>query len=366
MDNKKDMLDIKGTIVPWALPREKIPVHVELPKNLVFDEIHIKVPYDFEFVDFLNVDEVIIEKELAKITKVMRPTLKDVPMYFGFVIVSTKIPEEIKIAKRITIEFIRNNEVINALNLIARIFRPKIEITKSIEKIELVDDQERFNAPINLKYIGFGDIKLRIEAEIGGRIVSHGESIIYELLRRLWLSEVIESENKKEKEKTKKKVHVKPDFIREISEQLEKKIESEDLSGILTMIDEEDIEDFKRWLSEIKNRERFMEVMYSRIEDLLLDLLAELLERHPTENVKLASSRTKVKAKIELPMEIITIRLRYTDSLENEYSSVEISIKIEDKRMKKKGAIIEIPIIIEKWEEEPLMNVAEMIVGEGK
>jgi len=204
MDNKKDMLDIKGTIVPWALPREKIPVHVELPKNLVFDEIHIKVPYDFEFVDFLNVEEVIIEKELAKITKVMRPTLKDVPMYFGFVIASTKIPEEIKIAKRITIEFIRNNEVINALNLIARIFRPKIEITKSIEKIELVDDQERFNAPINLKYIGFGDIKLKIEAEIGGRIVSHGESIIYELLRRLWLSEVIESENKKEKEKNKK------------------------------------------------------------------------------------------------------------------------------------------------------------------
>jgi len=171
---------------------------------------------------------------------------------------------------------------------------------------------------------------------------------------------------RKRKKKTKKKVHVKPDFIREISEQLEKKIESEDLSGILTMIDEEDIEDFKRWLSEIKNRERFMEVMYSRIEDLLLDLLAELLERHPTENVKLASSRTKVKAKIELPMEIITIRLRYTDSLENEYSSVEISIKIEDKRMKKKGAIIEIPIIIEKWEEEPLMNVAEMIVEEGK
>ena len=366
MESNKNVLKIKGSIVPWALPKEKIPIHVEMPNNLVFDEIHIRIPDDFEFVDFLNVEEVIIEKGLAKITKLMSSTLRDVPWYFGFVIVSTKIPEDIKIEKEITIEVMQNHEIIDNLNLIARIFRPRIEITKYIEKIELVDDQEIFTAPINLKYIGFGDIKLRIEAKIRGRIVSHGESIIYELLRRLWLSEVPKSENKTAKEKNKKEIHVEPDFIREISEQVEKKIESEDLSGISDMIDEEDIEDFKRWISEIKNRERFMEVMYSRIEDLLLDLLAELLERHPTENVKLASSRTKVRTKIELPMEIITVRLKYIDSLGNEYPPVEIPIKIEDNREKKKGATIEIPIVIKKWEENPLMNVAEMAFKEGK
>ena len=364
MDNKKAVLDIKGTIVPWALPREKIPVHVELPKDLVFNEIHIRIPSDFKFVDFLNVEKVVVEKGVAKITKLIRPKSKETPVYFGFVIISTKIPERLKVAKGITVEFLQNGEVIKELKLIARIFRPKIEVTNAIEKIELNDEHEKFKAPINLKYIGFGDIKLRIEAEIRGRIVSHGESIIYELLRRLWLSDVFSMESGKEKEERKKRIRVEPDFIREISELLEKKIESGDISGILAVIDEEDIEDFKRWLSDVKNRERFMEVMYSRIEDLLLDLLADLLERHPAESVKLASSRTKIKAKIELPVEIITIRLKYTDQLENEYPPIEIPIKIEDKRVKKKGAIIEIPVVIEKWEEEPFMNVAEMTVEE--
>ena len=364
MDNKKAVLDIKGTIVPWALPREKIPVYVELPKDLVFDEIYIKIPSDFEFVDFLNVEEVVVEKSMAKITKLIRPKSEDVPVYFGFVIISTKIPERLKIAKRITVEFLQNGEVINDLKLAARIFRPKIEVADAIEKIEINDEHEQFKAPINLKYIGFGDIKLKMEAEIRGRIISHGESIVYELLRRLWLSDVFGMEGGKGKEERKKRIRVEPDFIREISEQLEKKIESGDISGILAVIDEEDIEDFKRWLSDVKNRERFMEVMYSRIEDLLLDLLADLLERHPTESIKLASSRTKIKAKIELPVEIITIRLKYTDQLGNEYPPVEIPIKIEDKRVKKKGAIIEIPVIIEKWEEEPFMNVTEMTVEE--
>ena len=362
MDNKKAVLDIRGTIVPWALPREKIPVYVELPKDLVFNEIHIRISSDFEFVDFLNIEEVVVEKEVAKVTKLIRPKSEEAPVYFGFVVIYTKIPEKLKIAKEIIVEFLRNGKVIKDLKLIARIFRPKIEVINVIEKIELNDEHEKFKAPINLKYIGFGDIKLRIEAEIRGRIVSYGESIIYELLRRLWLFDVFSMEGGKEKEERKKRIHVEPDFIREISEQLEKKIESGDISGVLALIDKEDIEDFKRWLSDVKNREKFMEVMYTRIEDLLLDLLADLLERNPTESVKLASTRTKIKAKIELPVEIITIRLKYIDQLENEYPPIEIPIKIEDKRVKKKGAIIEIPVVIEKWEEEPFINVAEMMV----
>ena len=107
-----------------------------------------------------------------------------------------------------------------------------------------------------------------------------------------------------------------------------------------------------------------MDVIYSRIEDLLLDLLIDLLERHPTDNVKLANVQTKIKAKIELPMEIIKIRLRYTDPIENEYPPVEIPIKIEDKRGDKRKTVIEIPITIEKWEEDPFMNVAEMEIIE--
>lgn len=356
--------DIAGHIVPWALPKENIPVYVELPKSFTFDEIHIKIPPDLEFIDFLNVESVRINGQIVKINKLITSKSEEAPIYFGFIIRYKEIPKKLKIARKIIIEFYYKNRILKKLELEARIFRPKIEVTDAIEKIELTDEIEKVKAPINLKYIGFGDVKLKIEAEIRGKIVSHGESIIYELLRRLWLSDVLGIEREKEKEDKKRRIHVEPDFIREISEQIEKKIESGDISGILDFIDEKDIEDFKRWLSDVKTKKKFMGVIYSRIEDLLLDLLADLLERHPTESVKLASSQTKIKTKIELPIEIITIRLKYTDKLGNEYPPVEIPIRIEDKRVKKKGTIIEIPIVIEKWEEEPFMNVAEMEIKE--
>lgn len=201
-------------------------------------------------------------------------------------------------------------------------------------------------------------------AEIGGRIVSQGESIVYELIKRLWLSEN-SSDISQGIEDKKRGLSVNPEYIHKISENLEKKIDSGDISGVFEMIDENDIENFKIWLSDIKTQKQFSEVVYSRIEDLLLNLLSDLFERHPTKNVKLANSSTKIKAKIEVPIETIKIFLKYTDIIENEYPVVEISIKIVDKRIEKKDAIIEIPITIEKWEEELFMNVAEMELERG-
>lgn len=353
------IFEVKHYIAPWALPRENIPINIEWGKDVVFNEIRIEIPDDFRFVDFLNVKKFSIAGNVATISSVIECTFPDAPLYCGFLVSSTEIPDKLKAAKKILVEFLHEDKVIKSLKLYARIFRPVLEVTETVEKIELHDDQEKLEIPINLKYIGFGDIRLKIEAGIGGRIVSHGESIIYELLRRLWLSDVLADEGVSEGEEKRKRIHVEQPVLQEFSEQLGKKIESGDISGIIGMIEEGDVEDFKRWLSDVKTKEKFMEVIYSRIEDLLLGLLTDLLERYPTDSVKLANARTKIKAKIELPVETIKIRLKYTDSIENEYTPVEIQLKIEDKRVEKRKTIIDIPIIIE-MEEEPFKNVAEM------
>jgi hypothetical protein len=356
---------VKGYIVPWALPKENIPIHIEWTRDMIFNTIRLKIPEDFKFIDFLNVEKINITGNVAAIDKVIEPTLPEVPMYFGFIVSSTKIYDELKVVKEILVEFLHENKAVKIIRLYARIFRPTLEVTDTVKKIELTDEQEKWKIPINLRYIGFGDIRLKIEAEIGGRIVSHGESIVYELLRRLWLSDLLPDEGTPEKrEEKRKKIRVEPTYIQEISEQLGKKMESGDISGILEMIDERDIEDFKRWLSEVKAKDRLMEVIYTRIEDLLLDLLLDLLERHPTDNVKLANAQTKIRAKIELPMETIKIRLKYIDPVQNEYSPIEIPIDIEDRRVKNRKTVIEIPITIEKLEERPFMNVAEIKIGE--
>ncbi len=362
---KGNIPDVKSYIVPWALSGENIPIHIEWAKNMRFDQIHIKIPDDFRFVDFLNVDKVNIIGSRATISKLIESTSPDAPLYFGFVISSTRIYDKLKIAKKVLVEFLYGDEIIKSLKLYARIFRPTLKVIDAIEKIELIGEQVKWKIPLHLKYIGFGDIRLKIEAKIGGRIVSQGESIIYELLRRAWAADIFSDKNiQKGKEEKKRDIRVEPTFIQEISEHLQKRIETGDLYDIFEMMGEEDVEDFKRWLSDVKTKDRFMEVIYSRIEDLLLDLLIDLLERHPTDNVRLASAQTKIKTKIELPIENINIRLKYTDLIENEYPPVEIPIKIEDKRVDKRNTVIEIPIIIEKWEEDPFMNVAEMEVLE--
>lgn len=363
--NKGTFSGIKGYIAPWALPEENIPIHIEWAKDMSFDEIRIQIPDDFRFVDFLNVGEVKIIGSRATISEVIEPTSPDASVYFGFVVSSTGIYDKLKIAKKILIEFLHKDRIIKSLNLYARIFRPNLEVVDAIEKIELTDEHEKWEIPMHLKYIGFGDIRLTIEATLGGRIVSHGESIFYELLRRAWTADILGDENKpKEKGEKKSAIHVEPAYIRELSEQLHRMIETGDLTGIREMITEDDIGSFESWLSDIKTKDRYMEVIYSRIEDLLLDLLLDLLERYPTDNVKLANVQTKIRTKIDLPLEVIKIRLKYKDPLENEYPPVEIPIKIEDKRLGKKNTVIEMLITIEKWEEDPFMNVAEMEISE--
>ena len=49
-------VDIGGYIVPWALPNEKIPMHVTWSSDVSFDKIHVKLPSDFKLLDILNVD----------------------------------------------------------------------------------------------------------------------------------------------------------------------------------------------------------------------------------------------------------------------------------------------------------------------
>lgn len=357
--------EMKVNIVPWVLPKEIIPISIEWTKEIIFDEIQIKIPDDFKFVEFLNVEEVNVKKNQAIIKRIIKSTLPDSPNYFGFLVNSSEIYEELKIAKRITVDFLHEKNIVKSLNLDARIFRPALVATDKIDTIELTDEHEECKLPIHLKYIGFGDIRLSIRAEIKGRIVSQGESIVYELIKRLWLSENSSDDIQMGIGEENKGLSVDSEYIHQISDNLEKKIDRGDISGVLEMIDEQDIENFKIWLSDVKTRDKFSEVIYSRIEDLLLDLLSDLFERHPTKNVKLANASTKIRAKIELPLEIIEIYLKYTDTLENEYPTVKIPIKIVDKRTEKKDTIIEIPITIEKWEDEPFMNVAEMeLIGE--
>jgi hypothetical protein len=363
-------VDISGYIVPWSLPNERMPLHVTWSPDVFFDKIHVIVPSDFRIHDILNVDEVELKEHEAIITKVKSPC-EGFPCYFGMVISAFKIFEELKVAKKITVNFIRNGETYYCLELYGRIFRPRLEILKSPKEIELTDDMSKNKLPLNLRYIGFGDIELKIEATIGGKIVSIGESIVYELMRRLWLSDIVEKKmeksktiGSKEKDKQKRELRLEPAYVRQMAQKLQEMIDR----GIIPTeeLDAEAIAGLKEWLADVKTKDKFMEIVYEKTGELLLSLLMDLFEKNPTSNVKLQDAKTIIRTKIKTPVTALTLRLLYKDNIGNDYPPIEIPIQVSDKRTESSGFLIEIPILIEKWESEPFMNVEKMEILEGK
>lgn len=351
------------SIAPWSLPKEEIPVNLKFPKNMVFDKVTITIPEELNFVNFFNVEKLSTTKNFACIKKIITTKSTISPCYFGFTVALNEIPKKLKSSKKIVIKIWHNNRILEFLNINAKIFRPKLEVTDIIEKVELTDDNEKYKVPMNLKYVGFGDIQLKIEGEIEGKLVSQGESIIYEILRRIWLLDSQGELTTKNKAQN-NNFHVKQKVIHELTDDIEKKINEGDISGISDIIDEPDIESFTKWFENPQTKEKFLNVIYTRVEDIFLDLLTEVVGKNPTDNVRLANSQTNIRAKLNSHIEYINTRLRYKDSIGNEYDPVEIPVKIVDSRKERTKTTINMPIVIEKWEEEPFMNVEDMKVEE--
>jgi len=325
----------KAYIAPWVLPNENIPLHITWPGSKQFDMVYIILSEDLELVDVLNVDEVKVSGNIVMVKP--RKNITGIPNYFGVVLKVPKIYKELKVAKKISIKFLHKNKIVGHDELYARIFRPYLEVVKAPEEIVLTDEERTRTLPLYLRYVGFGDIQIKIEGRIGGRIVSQGESIIYELIRRLWLSGLFKKPFAKEEEdiikKRKKELWVSPEYVREIAEKLQRIIETGTIPA--EEIDPEAIEDIRHWLSDIQTQKKLTEFLYSRVEELLLGLLVDLLDRHPMDSVKLTDARTSIRTRIKTPIEHLTLRLRYVDLMENEYPAVEVSIKIVDKRVKR-------------------------------
>ncbi len=103
-----------------------------------------------------------------------------------------------------------------------------------------------------MAYTGFGDIQLSIQARIGGRIVSEGGSVAYEILKRLWLSEKSEDESKVS-DKKKETLEVAPEYVKNIADEVQRILEIGEVPP--GSFDKEVLEEMKEWLgkAQVKN-----------------------------------------------------------------------------------------------------------------
>jgi hypothetical protein len=60
----------------------------------------------------------------------------------------------------------------------------------------------------------------------------------------------------------------------------------------------------------------------------------------------------------------MSLKIRYMDLIKNEYPPAEATIKIVDNRKDELGFFINIPIVIERLEDKPFLNVKDMKIDE--
>lgn len=348
--------DINGSIARWALPGENIPLHLKIEKEITFDRIIVHLPNDFQVVDLINIDKYSINDNDLTIYSVKKA--KNAPsIFFGLAIKYIKIPKDLKFLSNINIEIVTTDKTLS-YNLECRIFRPFLKVNRAPEVIELVDGSKENKIELDLQYVGFGDITVEIQAQIGGNIVSQGDSLIHEVLLRLYEDGILNKFEEPNQHKSGNGLEIMPDFVNQVIQKIQEILDDGNLP--IDLLCKEDIEKLKGYIIDIKKKENFSQIIFEEINSILLSILSDILEKNPGENIELANRQTRIKTKINAPIEKINITIKYTDLMKNDYDPLILNIKVDDKLTTHRDTLIEMPIKIEKIDNKPFLNVKDI------
>ena len=224
-----------------------------------------------------------------------------------------------------------------------------MRFSKTPKTIVVKEGQPNIDISMELKYSGFGDVNVGISSTFQGQLISQGDSIVYELMRRLW-------EDKDGQVKLPGKGDVDPTMVGAISRQIIERIQAGNISTDEVNI--EAIKYLKEWLAEL-GPDKIRQVLEARVEDLLVGLMFDLVSRNPISGVRLDEPRTKLVTRIRFPVSNLRLNLRYRDLAGNRYSASPIDISIEYKEAKEKPMLVEMPVTISSWQRDPIMNVGQ-------
>ena len=238
-------------------------------------------------------------------------------------------------------------------------FRPRLAFKTIPGSIVISDANDgSIKIPIGLEFSGFGEISLRAECQIGGKIVSVGTSILDEIIRRILNEGVISDDEGKNK------IEVDQDYVENMAVQLREKFRTD--KDIQRMVREQQISrDYVELLYGLsgEERERFMGALFKTVENYLIKIISDMLERNLSNNLQI-ESQTEIHARIKLPSTDVTIRFFYRDLLENEYGPIEKVVQINDRRKNPSGFDVEIPLeFVEVDESKAYKNVGAVPVG---
>lgn len=334
-------------IPPWALPKEEITLYVKIKKNLTISKIIIQIPEYFKIKNFINIEEFKQYKNQIVVLMMGKSTFSKYD-YFGITIATKEPFSDLAVKSKISIKLIESDSTTTQIETYARIFRPLLVIDKIPEQIPLNDIDET-TLPIHLKFKGFGDISIRIEADIGGVLVSEGgvsvmDRFFYGLLRDgIFDTKLDKNDNNGIKIN-------KTNFVR-MFDDLKTKLRDPDYLKNLEKdktITKEAIE----WLKSFneKQQEKYMKTLYDTMEGYIIKKLTDLLARNVSRHLQLDSG-TNIIAEIKTQLTHLKLRIFYRDLAGNVYAPLNANVKIIDKRKSDNELHVTIPIDIEHVDE---------------
>lgn len=346
----------------WALPKEEVPIQIKIEKAVTsgVDQIVLYIPPSMRLVDTINVAEHSFSEDHITVKSINKARLSEYD-YFGVVVATNKVFDELKKELPVKVAFHMKNGSVDSLVTPVRIFRPRLEFVSAPEYIALTDSMPVNRAiPIRLKFLGFGDVTLSCRCTIGERVVSHGSSLINDVLEMLVRDKMLyhgsDHNAEGDTEADLKKVRL-------LAEELKKKILSD--GSIRSMLNAGKIDqDTAETLHKLadSDKELLMEYIYKTMSTMVIGILSDIQARTVGENVQL-DSKTAVVMPVEIPIDELVVEFHYSDVLGNEYAPISKTIKIIDQRSNKTNMDFGMPLAIDVDESGAYRGFEVMGIG---
>lgn len=329
----------------WALPREDVPIHVKMDKNVTpsIRRVVISWPDCLKIKDIINVSKYNIQNGKMAINSIEKAEGSSFD-YFGLVVATTDPFDELRRQVPLNIVFWYVNGTSEEHTVPIRVFRPRLEFEQVPNEIILAKNKDPM-LPINLKFSGFGDIVVRAECTIKGKLVSVGDSLLDLTVRRFYDEFANNTSTDDTFATDKENVYRITRDLRNLIKTTDNKVLNKEIIELTNSLD-------------AKEREHFMNIFYDTIEGYLLKTLSDFIKQNVGSRTRL-ESETKIYTEITLPITEVALRFIYKDLVGNEYSTCTKRIKIKSNIH---GSFdVEIPVIIKRVNEnEAYTNVSNM------
>ena len=317
-------------------------MHVRIPKDVTptIKSVRIHLDSSLEVRDVINMPDYMQDGQTLLVRSVNRDSMAEYD-YFGVALATSAPFEVLKKEVPVLMEFEHIDGTAGTVSGNIRVFRPLLQVGDMPRRLELCDENaKRLRIPVGLRYSGFGDVKMRIECTVQGRVVSSGSSMLDEVLRRVVREGLV-----KEDEDHGSTVQINPEYVEQTVSELKATLHAdESLKGMLDRLRLD--KDSAAILLDLRNesKERFMAVVHKTVETYVAQIVSDILGRNVSDNLQMES--TSIRTKIRLPTTRVELKLYYEDLAGNQYDPLCWDIEIVDRRKISTAFDVEIPLVI--------------------